>query len=313
MSKNLPVILIWILVFFGSQGSLGAQQERIPVTASIVPLGEFCHQIGLDRVEVQVLIPPGASPHTFEPPPSVVARAAKARVFLYIGEGLEPWAARLSRSLGKGSVALEAAQGLPLIRDTHGQGTQGSGHGKGKHSSSHSHVAGANPHVWLDPVLAQEICRKIAQALIQVDPAQREYYQKNLENYLGKLEALHKEIEERVSGFRIRKYVCFHPAYAYFSRRYGLEEVGVIELSPGREPSPKHLRDLVAQIRRHQIQVIFAEPQLSPRVAEAIAQEASVRVAMLDPLGGRPPYGSDYLALMRHNLQVMSESMGDGR
>lgn len=297
-----------LLVVLGFGGGLGvAQEQRIAVTASIVPLADFCRQIGKDRVDVQVLVPPGASPHTFEPPPSVVARAASARLFLYIGEGLEPWAQRLAKSLKKGSVALEAAQGLPLIRDTQSEEPPKPRHGKEKHSHSHG---GANPHIWLDPLLAKEICSKIAEALIRVDPSQKEYYERNLGSYGGKLEALHQEIQERISTFRIRKYVCFHPAYEYFSRRYGLEQAGVIELSPGREPSPKHLKNLVTAIKEHGIQVVFGEPQLNPRVAEVIAQEAGVKVAILDPLGGRPPYGSDYLALMRHNLQVMAESMG---
>lgn len=302
---GLALLLIWS----GEEG-LWAQEGRIPVTASIVPLADFCRQIGGELVDVQVLVPPGASPHTFEPPPSVVARASRARLFLFIGEGLEPWAARLAKSLKKGSVALEAARGLPLIRGIPARESRESEHPADKHAHSHQ---GANPHVWLDPLLAKEICRKIATALIQLDPANKILYEENLRNYLDKLKALHEEILQRVSGFRIRKYVCFHPAYVYFSRRYGLEEAGVIELSPGREPSPRHLRNLVEQIREQGIQVVFAEPQLNPRVAEVIAREAGVRVAMLDPLGGRAPYGSDYLALMRYNLEVMAESMGEGR
>ena len=82
-----------------------------------------------------------------------------------------------------------------------------------------------------------------------------------------------------------------------------------MELAPGREPTPRHLQDIIAAVRRYGIRVIFTEPQLNPRAAEVIAQEAGVRVLMLDPMGGRPPYGSDYLKLMRHNLAVMAEAM----
>lgn len=277
------------------------------MTASILPLGDFCERVGGDRVEVQVLVPPGASPHTFEPPPSVVARASQARLFVYVGQGLEPWAERILKSRKKGELVLvEAAKGLPLIRETGHQQSQR--HPKASKAHGHGHQ-GANPHIWLDPIMVQEICKGIAHALVQLDSAHKEQYQENLRAYLGELQALHQEIEARVSKFRIRKYVCFHPAYVYFSKRYGLEEVGVIELSPGREPTPRHLEKIVSAIRGHGIKVVFAEPQLSPRVAEVIAQEAGVRVAMLDPLGGRAPYGSDYLALMRHNLDVLDEAM----
>ena len=89
---------------------------KLLVAATIVPLGDFCRQIGGDLVQVQVLIPPGASPHLFEPAPSVMARASQARVFVYIGAGLEPWAARLLSSRGsKDQVVVEAAQGIPLL------------------------------------------------------------------------------------------------------------------------------------------------------------------------------------------------------
>lgn len=295
---------------------------QIPVVASIVPLGDFCRRLGGERVEVQVLIPPGASPHVFEPAPSVIARAGQARVFVYIGLGLEPWAERLLRARSpEGLAVVEAARGLPLIKEVgkhqHGEATEeehqghGADAGKGKAHGDHDghrHAAG-NPHVWLDPVLAQEICRQIAAALIQVDPENREFYETRLNNFQAELKELHQEITRRVSTWRLREYVSFHPAYTYFAQRYGLREVGVIEVAPGREPTPRHLQELVAAVRRHGIRVVFAEPQLNPRVAEVIAQEAGVKVKLLDPIGGRPPYGSDYLKMMRYNLAVLEEAM----
>jgi zinc transport system substrate-binding protein len=126
---------------------------------------------------------------------------------------------------------------------------------------------------------------------------------------LGQLQALNQDIKDTVATFRLRDYVCFHPAYTYFSRRYGLNEVGVIEAAPGREPSPRHLQKIIAAIKKTGVQAVFAEPQFSPRVAEVIAQEAGVQVLFLDPLGGRPPYGSDYIKLMRHNLAILAQAM----
>jgi zinc transport system substrate-binding protein len=302
---------------------VGGAAEKIPVIASIVPLGDFCDKIGGERVSVKVLIPPGASPHVFEPTPVAVARAMEARVFVYVGAGLDPWAERLiaSRAAGK-LIAVRATEGLPLIQEVahhHGQHKdhQGSGDHKSKYKEEggehakpgrHSHQQG-NPHVWLDPVLAKDICRRIAQAFIQADPAHKKEYEANLAAYLGELDKLHADISHEVAAFRVRDYVTFHPAFAYFSRRYGLREVGVIEAAPGREPSPGHLQRLIADIRKFGVNVVFAEPQLSPRVAEVIAREAGVRVLLLDPLGGRPPYGSDYLNLMRHNLAVLTQAL----
>ena len=116
-------------------------------------------------------------------------------------------------------------------------------------------------------------------------------------------------LSSRPATWRLRDFVSFHPSFSYFARRYNLHEVGTIEAAPGREPTPRHLQDLVAAIRRYGIKVVFAEPQLNPRVAEVIAQEAGVKVLMLDPMGGAPPYGSDYLQLMRYNLAALDEAL----
>ena len=304
----------WVLVLLIGPAAAAPPGGKLLVAATIVPLGDFCQKIGGDLVQVQVLIPPGASPHVFEPAPSVMARASQARVFVYIGAGLESWADKLLRSRGRdGLVVVAAAQGVPLLQDAHPHHHEETGK-PGLTSRHHEEAPAAgsqagNPHIWLDPVMAQEICRKIAGAFIQADSAHRSDYEANLKNYLASLEELNREIDSRAQGWRLREYVSFHPSFAYFARRYGLHEVGVIEAAPGREPAPRHLQNLVAAIRRYGIKVVFAEPQLNPRVAEVIAQEAGVRVLKLDPMGGAPPYGSDYLKLMRANLAALDEAL----
>jgi zinc transport system substrate-binding protein len=280
-----------------------------------VPLGDFCQKIGGDLVQVQVLIPPGASPHVFEPSPSVMAKASQARVFAYIGAGMEPWADKLLHSRQRdGLIVVEAAQGVPLLKATHHRHQKEAGepdhkgHRHEAEASADLHQAG-NPHIWLDPVLAQDICRKIATAFIQADHGHRSQYEANLGNFLAALDELNRDIESRERGWRLRDYVSFHPSFSYFARRYNLHEVGTIEAAPGREPTPRHLQNLVAAIRRYGIKVVFAEPQLNPRVAEVVAQEAGVKVLRLDPMGGFPPYGSDYLELMRANLAALDEAL----
>jgi len=303
-------LAIILLMAFGGglspASGLAGGSEKIPVIASILPLADFCRQVGGERVDVQVLIPPGASPHVFEPPPSVMTKAFQARVFVYVGAGLEPWASKILHSREPGKVAVvEAAQGIPLIGEI---GEHAAEQSQEKEHLGHRHEAG-NPHIWLDPVLAQDICRRIAAALIRVDPGHRFFYEARLGDYLTELAALDRDIMEQVKTWRIRGFISFHPAFSYFARRYGLKEMGVMELAPGREPTPRHLQEIVAAIRNYGFRVVFAEPQLNPRVAQVVAREAGVKVLMLDPLGGRPLYGDDYLKLMRYNLATMEEAM----
>jgi zinc transport system substrate-binding protein len=285
-------------------------EKKIPVVASILPLGNFCQKIGGKYVDVSVLVPPGASPHAFEPSPSAVAKAMAAKVFVYVGAGLDPWADRLlAAQKTPGQVVVKAVAGIPLLKDVDEHEHEKSTATKHEEDEPHHHHEEGNPHVWLDPLLAEDICRSIAQALMKVDPAHKNAYEVNLAMYLGQLQTLDKDIKEVVATFRLRDYVAFHPAYAYFSQRYGLRQVGMIEASPGREPSPRHLQRIITAIKKSGVKAVFAEPQLSSRVAEVIAQEAGVKVLILDPLGGRPPYGSDYIKLMRHNLAVLVQAM----
>ena len=292
----------WVLALLIGPAGAAPPAGKLLVAATIVPLGDFCQQIGGDLVQVQVLIPPGASPHAFEPAPSVMARASQARVFVYIGAGLEPWAAKLLRSRGSKTWwwwrqprACRCWAWTRSITTTRPPGPRATPGNIAEKADAHAtHLAG-NPHIWLDPVLAQDICRKIASAFIQADPGHQAQYEANLKSYLAALDELDREIQQHAQTWRLRDFVSFHPSFSYFARRYNLHEVGTIEAAPGREPTPRHLQNLVAAIRGYGIKVVFAEPQLNPRVAEVIAQEAGVKVLKLDPMGGPPPYGSDYL------------------
>jgi zinc transport system substrate-binding protein len=286
-------------------GPAGAAPGKLRVAASLTPLGDFCRQIGGDLVEVQVLIPPGASPHVFEPSPSEVNRVMQAQVVVYIGAGLEPWMDKILRARGTaGLTVVEATQGIPLIQGVE----EHPGEAAHEEHVKHSHASG-NPHVWLDPVLAQEICRKIAAAFIKTDPDHLQAYEQNLGRYLTALQELDRDIRQQVQTWRIHDFVSFHDAFAYFARRYHLHVAGVIEAAPGWEPSPRYLAAIISTIRQRGIRVVFAEPQLNPQIAEVIAREAGAKVLMLDPVGGRPPYGSNYLQLMRYNLAEMARAM----
>ncbi len=311
------MILRLVFTFVGllllAPAAAAAPQPKLLVAASIVPLADFCRQVGGDRVEVQVLIPPGASPHTFEPSPGRLAGLRRAKVVVINGADLEPWVERFLKTLRTDKpLVVRAVDGLDLIQEVQGH-THESGPrpapGKSGAAHGHHHHGGANPHVWLDPIMVQDICRRIAATLSAADPQGREVYQRQLQDYLARLAALHETIAATTGQFRLKEFIGFHPSFTYFARRYGLREVGIIEVAPGREPTPRVFQDILAAIRRYGIRVIFSEPQFNPRIAEVLAKEAGVSVLTLDPLGGRPPYGEDYVRLMEYNLDIMAQAM----
>lgn len=287
--KRPAVTTLLFLIF--SLGVAVASAEPLRVAASISPIGDMAKQVGGERVEVQVLLPPGASPHVFEPTMKTAKDLSHARLFFEVGAGLDFWAERLVRASKETIRVVVLTEGMKLLRE----------------EGDHGHETG-NPHVWLDPVLAIEMVRKIEAALEQADAQGADFYRRRSAEYIAKLQALDAEIKKTVSAFRIKSFVSFHPAWDYFALRYGLKSVGVIEESPGKEPSPQRLEAIVKAIRSYHIRAVFAEPQLNPKAAEVIAREAGVRVIMLDPEGGLPGRET-YIGLMRYNLERLKDAM----
>ncbi|MBI4685219.1 MAG: zinc ABC transporter substrate-binding protein [Nitrospirae bacterium] len=298
--KRFALISACILLLSCAQS---AYAEKIKAVASIFPLGDVTRQIGGERVDVKIMLPAGASPHTFEPTPLEMMGLHDARVFVKAGAGLEFWAEKMLKASGsKNLIIMDSSSDMPLIRQVHSHAASAS-----KKTAKMEH---ADPHVWLDPLLMKKIVDKIAEALSKADPPGNAYYTEKAERYKKELDALHSEIMNKVEKFRIKEYVTFHSAWNYFSRRYGLRVAGIIEESPGREPSPKHIAKIVKVLRDTNSRVVFAEPQFNPKIAEVVAKEADAKIAFLDPIGGEDIKGRDtYLRLMRYNLSVMEEAM----
>jgi zinc transport system substrate-binding protein len=279
--------------------SVPASADKIKVVATIAPLADFARQVGGDKVEVTLLLPPGASPHTFEPTPKVVREISQARLFLKIGSGLEFWADRMLQSAPANIRIVDSSSGVDLIK--------GSTHDHDHNYQSRGQT-NTDPHIWLDPLISAQIIAKIETALSRTDPSNAVYYKKNSAAYQEKLRALDKEISGRTRLFRAREYVTFHSAWAYFSRRYGLKVAAVIEESPGKEPAPRHVKKIIEILKSLNTRVIFAEPQFSPKIAETIAREAGAKVLFLDPEGGQKGRET-YIEMMRYNLTIMEQAL----
>lgn len=292
MKRN-ALSTLFLLIFTLSSSAAFAQPMK--VVASIYPVGDMVKEVGGNRVEVRVMLPPGASPHVFEATPRMAKDLSEARIFFEVGAGLEFWAETLVKGTGEKIRIVVLSEGMKLLQE------------EGEHGHGHEHGT-ANPHVWLDPVLAVEMVRKIAQALEDADTAGAALYRMRSAEYIARLRALDAEIRKTVSTFSIKSFVSFHPAWDYFALRYGLKSVGVIEESPGREPSPRKLQAIVKAVREYRIRAVFAEPQLNPKAAEVIAREAGVKVIMLDPEGGLPGRET-YMGLMKYNLERLKEAM----
>lgn len=290
---SLAIALLALGVLLGCRKSAKPSSDKIQIVVTIPPLADFCRQIGGARVQVTNLLPPGVSPHTFEPTPSQARAAAQADLVVRIGLDADHWL----ESLLPPNVPVIAAAELEGIDLIGGEGTA--------HHDEHTREE-ANPHVWLDPHYAGLICKAISEELVNIDPQGSVEYDDNLNNYLARLDSLDARIDSTLAPLYSRQYVSFHPAFIYFAARYHLERVGSITESAGKEPTPKSLEELIQAIKKAGVKAIFAEPQLSPKAAEVIAAETDARVLYLDPLGSE---SETYIELMERNLQVFLEAM----
>ncbi len=330
MLRPLIITLLGFLIFFangcGTETNPDSEDKPFKVVATIYPLADIAGQLGYDLVQVDYLLPPGASPHTFEPTVEQARQISEADLFLFIGAGLDEWAVKLAGESGSGPLIVDLSQFVPLIDaaeyyKTDGQAVDGAEHGyeheeedatEAGHNSDHDHEHGPeDPHYWLDPLIVREyLAPAIAAALEQVGPQHTSIFNDNLEKYKGELTELDSLIREELTNMPGRYFITFHSAWRYFAVRYDLEEIAVIAHFPGQEPSAGWLADLVELIQVHQISAIYAEPQFSAALADRIAEESGIEVLMLDPLGGVEGRLT-YLEIMRYNLEMFLQGLAE--
>jgi zinc transport system substrate-binding protein len=257
-----------------------AASERPLVFVGIPPLAWVVGQLS-DGVQVEVLLPPGASPHSYEPSPRQMASLDGAGLYLQVGLPFEgPLLAKIE-ALVPGLRVVDCRQGIELVpMEEHG----------------HDHGEGwADPHIWLDPQRMAAVAATAAAALAELLPAEHDAIEdrlRALQSALGKADA---GIAARLAPLRGRTLVVFHPAYGYFTRRYGLKQVAV-EVE-GKAPSARQLAAVVDSLEGLPVQAIFVQPQFSQIAAQRVADTIGCAIVELDPLAG------DYLA----NLDTMTD------
>jgi ABC-type Zn uptake system ZnuABC Zn-binding protein ZnuA len=279
-----------------------AHAEPIPVVVTIPVLRDFVQQVGKTRVHVLSLLSGLESEHTYSPKPSDLLAVRKARLFFEIGVGLEVWTASLVKSAGNTKLrVVTTSKGIALIRDREP-------HAEETGAAVDAHHAG-NPHVWLDPENAKTMVRHVTEALVAVDPDHASEYRMNQAAYLKTLDETQAELLAIMKPLKDRRIIVHHPAWPYFARRFGLTVMGEILSQAGAEPSARHLKELVEGMRKHRVRVIVSEPQLNPKIPEALARETGGQVVVLTPLPGGMPGTESYLDLLRYNVRQLARAL----
>ncbi|MFV2073935.1 MAG: metal ABC transporter solute-binding protein, Zn/Mn family [Thermoanaerobaculales bacterium] len=278
--QHLPLIVVLTMTLIAPSPSRGANVPLIFV--SIPPQKNFVEQVAGPLVRVEVLLPPGASPATYEPTPRQMASLKHAGLYLSIGVPFE------RRLLLKVAELIPELQIIDCRRGAKLAPMEGHRNGKGNGAS-------LDPHIWLDPMQVKIIAGTIADGIGGLLPGAKSELNRNLGAFQEALDRVDAQVGERLAAFSGRELVVFHPAYGYFTRRYGLRQLAV-EVE-GKAPSARQLAELARVVRDSGQTTIFAQPQFSGAAANTIAEALGLAVVELDPLAEK------YL----ENLLTMSE------
>lgn len=272
-----------------------SNDKKIKVMTSFNALSQFAKAVGKDKVDVQVVVPNGTEPHDFEPKPKDLANLSKAQIFIYNGLGMEGWVEKsLNAVNNKDLVVVEASKGCNPIKNTDEDSIKE--HGQ------------YDPHTWISLSMAKIESKNIEEALIKVDPSNKDYYEKNYNEFASKLDAMLNEYKQKFSGVKNKNFVTGHAAFAYFCRDFNLNQNSVENVFAEGEPTPKRMQELIDYCKKNNVKTIFMEDMASPKVSETLAKEVNAKVEKIYTTESQED-GKDYLQSMKENLEKVYESL----
>ncbi|WP_436534700.1 metal ABC transporter substrate-binding protein [Actinoplanes sp. HUAS TT8] len=297
-------VALAVLAGCGSTAADGSTASKDDATLAVVAttpeVADFVRNIGGSDVTVTQIIKPNVDPHEYEPTPADLQAISTAKVVVKNGVGLEKWLDGTITSAGFKGTVVDSSQGVPLR--------------KGEEEGEEN-----DPHIWHDPRNAKIMVTNIEKALAAADPAKAGTFEANLTTYAAAIDKLDADNEAAYAKLPAndRKLVTNHDAFGYYVQRYNLEFVGSVipSMDTSAELSAKQLTDLVAKIKATGTKAIFAESSLPPKTAEAIAQQAGVKVVagedalFGDSLGTQGTPEGTYLGAEQHNTKVITEAL----
>lgn len=273
-----PSLLILALAVGTACAGAGAPSAGgVKVVATTTILADLAKNVGGDRISVTSIAPAGAEIEDYSPKPDDAKKVSEAAVIVVNGLDLDKWSEDLLKNKRSDAVVIELTEGLPAIED--------------------------NPHMWFDVELTRKYVAKIRDALVKADSAGKDAYTAKALSYDNELIRLHEELKKKAAEVPAakRKLVTSHDAFPYFAKAYGFEVVGFVQPEAGSDPSPAELAKLVDAVKKAGVTAIFVESQASPRLSEALANDAGVTRIVTDiPTDSLQKKPADtYVGLMR--------------
>jgi ABC-type Zn uptake system ZnuABC Zn-binding protein ZnuA len=310
--KHTYVLLLSVALFLAVPGCQSGQKEKansggLKIVATTTIIGDVVKQIAGDRVQISVLLPPGASPHSFEPTPRDIAGISDADFLFVNGLGLETFLDEMIRHGGKRSRVISVSETIEARRFKE----------KSNPEDEHAEHAGEgrpDPHVWTDPLNVKAWVDVIEKTLSERDSASTAFYHANAVNYRSKLDALHEWITKvvRKTPEKERNIVTDHLMFGYFCDRYGIRQVGAIipSFSSMAEPSARELAQLEDVIREYNVKAVFIGKTVNPVLAEQLTKDTGIQLVTIytGSLGPAHSQAGTYIDYMRYNISRITDA-----
>ncbi|WP_214729904.1 zinc ABC transporter substrate-binding protein [Exiguobacterium sp. s168] len=336
MKKIIPALTVAfasasVLAACGSNtDSSTSDSKQTEVYASTFATAAIAREIGGDQVNVKMIVPPGADPHSYEPTSKQLTEIAKGDLFLLTGTTLEPYSKKIQESLKGTDVRfIETSKDVNLLEsDATLHAHEEEGHTEDEHAheeeghddhatDEHAHEEEGHdhgkydPHVWLDPVNAKAMARSITTALSKEVPKDKATFEKNLKAFDQQADELDEQFKQVVADGSKKELLVTHAAYGYLAERYGFTQLPIAGISPSDEPSQKQLAALVKEARMHDLKYVAFEETVSPKVARVIQKEIGAESVTIHNLESvtKAQQNSSYFKLMEENVQTLKQAL----
>ncbi|MFF9348259.1 metal ABC transporter substrate-binding protein [Streptomyces sp. NPDC014734] len=284
--------------------------DKLNVVASFYPMQFLAERIGGEHVSVTTLTKPGVEPHDLELSPRQIGGLGDADFVLYL-KGIQPAVDDAIKQSGAEDV-VDASTLTKL--ETHGTetGPDDHDHDHGDDHDHHGDEAGADPHIWLDPVKYAEVAKGVGKSLEKSDPGHAADYRKNTEALVTELDGLNTAYANGLRNTATKTFITTHSAFGYLAERYGLTQEGIAGVDPEAEPSPARIKAIHTITKKDGATTVFFETLASDKTAKTLARDTGLRTDVLDPLEGitDKSKGTDYIEVMRSNLAALQKALG---
>lgn len=285
MKKILFIALILFVFFACSKKENNkeiTENKQLKIVTTLFPTYDFSKEIGKDKVDVKLLLPPGIEAHSYEPTPKDIAEINNADIFIYTGDLMEPWVKKLLSSINNKELKIvDVSRGIELKEfDFEAEHEHEE---KNAHEDEEEHIHGKDPHIWTDPILAKTIVQNIFDSMVEVDSANKNFYEENKLNYDKKLDDLDIGFQNLVKKSSKKEIISGgHFVFGYLFERYGLTYHSAYEgFSPNAEPTPKQLKSLKETIGETNSKYIYYEELIEPKLAKILSNELNLELLLL--------------------------------